>query len=80
MKKYWVVEDHLGGGFYLMPEDTPEEELREVEVYCDTCVDNDSIIGQFSNWNQLKKEMTDDEGWCPYSDEYLQSVCEEDNQ
>ena len=80
MNKYWVVEDHLGGGFYLMPEDTPEEELREVEVYCDTCGDNDSIIGQFSNWNQLKKEMTDDEGWCPYSDEYLQSVFEEDNQ
>ncbi|AFR52620.1 hypothetical protein BM13_28 [Lactococcus phage BM13] len=68
------------GGFYLMPEDTPEEELREVEVYCDTCGDNDSIIGQFSNWNQLKKEMTDDEGWCPYSDEYLQSVFEEDDQ
>ena len=80
MKKYWVVEDHLGGGFYLMPEDTPEEELREVEVQCDKCGDNDSIIGQFSNWNQLKKEMTDDEGWCPYSDEYLQSVFEEDNQ
>ena len=80
MKQYWVIENHLDGGLYLMPEDTPEEELGEVEVYCDTCGDNDSIIGRFSNWNQLKKEMTDDEGWCPYSDEYLQSVFEEDNQ
>ena len=80
MKKYWVIEDHLGGGFHLMSEDTPEEELREVEVYCETCGDHDSIIGQFSNWKQLKRQMTDDEGWCPYSDEYLQSVFEEDNQ
>ncbi|MDU0406147.1 hypothetical protein ML8HA_01949 [Lactococcus lactis] len=53
MKKYWVVEDHLGGGFYLMPEDTPEEELREVEVYCDTCGDND-----FYYWSVFKLEST----------------------
>ena len=80
MKKYWVIENHLDGGFYLMPEDAPEEELEEVEDTCDMCGDHDSIIGQFSDWNQLKREMTDDEGWCPYSDEYLQSVFEEDNQ
>lgn len=69
MKQYWVIENHLDGGLYLMPEDT-----------CDMCGDCDSIIGQFSNWKQLKKEMTDDEGWCPYSDEYLQSVFEEESQ
>ena len=80
MKQYWVIEDHLDEGFYLMPEDTPEEELGEIETPCETCGDHDSIIGQFSNWKQLKKEMTDDEGWCLYSDEYLQSVFEEDNQ
>ena len=80
MKQYWVIENHLDGGFYLMPEDIPEEELEEVEDTCDMCGDHDSIIGQFSDWNQLKREMTDDEGWCPYSDEYLQSVFEEDNQ
>ncbi len=56
MKQYWVIENHLDGGLYLMPEDTPEEELGEVEVYCDTCGDNDSIIGRFSNWKQLKKK------------------------
>ncbi|KST89944.1 hypothetical protein [Lactococcus lactis] len=80
MKQYWVIEDHMDGGFYLLPEDAPEEELEEVEDTCDMCGDNDSIIGQFSDWKQLKKEMTDDEGWYPYSDEYLQSVFEEDNQ
>ncbi len=80
MKQYWVIENHLDGGFHLMPEDTPEEELEEIEDTCDMCGDHDSIIGQFSDWKQLKKEMTDDEGWCPYSDEYLQSVFEEDNQ
>ena len=80
MKQYWVIENHLDGGFYLMPEDAPEEELEEIENTCEMCGDHDSIIGQFSEWNQLKKEMTDDEGWCPYSDEYLQSVFEEDNQ
>lgn len=80
MKQFWVIENHLDGGFYLMPEDTPEEELGEIETPCETCGDHDSIIGQFSNWKQLKKEMTDDEGWCLYSDEYLQSVFEEDNQ
>jgi hypothetical protein len=80
MKQYWVIEDHLDGEFYLMPEDTPEEELEEAEDTCGMCGDHDSIIGQFSDWEQLKKQMTDDEGWCPYSDEYLQSVFEEDNQ
>ena len=80
MKQYWVIEDHLDGGVYLIPEDAPEEELEEIEDTCEMCGDHDSIIGQFSEWNQLKKEMTDDEGWCPYSDEYLQSVFEEDNQ
>ena len=80
MKQYWVIENHLDGGFYLMPEDTPEEELGEIETPCEMCGDHDSIIGQFSDWKQLLKEMTDDEGWCPYSDEYLQSVFEEDNQ
>ena len=80
MKQYWVIENHLDGGFYLMSEDTPEEDLEEIEDTCDMCGDNDSIIGQFSDWKQLKKQMTDDEGWCPYSDEYLQSVFEEDNQ
>ena len=80
MKQYWVIENHIDGEFNLMSEDTPEEELGEVEAPCEMCGDHDSIIGQFSNWNQLKKEMTDDEGWCPYSDEYLQSVFEEDNQ
>ena len=53
MKQYWVIKDHLDGGLYLKPEDTPEEELREVEVYCESCGDHDSIIGQFSNWKQL---------------------------
>ena len=55
MKQYWVIEDHLGGGFYLASEDTPEEELEEFEEYCETCGDNDLIIGMFSNWKQLKK-------------------------
>lgn len=80
MKQFWVIENHLDGGFYLMPKDTPEEELEEVEDTCDMCGDNDSIIGKFSDWKQLKRQMTDAEGWCPYSDEYLQSVFEEDKQ
>ncbi|MCO0815370.1 hypothetical protein EFN85_14275 [Lactococcus lactis] len=80
MKQYWVIENHLDGGFYLMSEDIPEEELGEIETPCEMCGDNDSIIGQFSDWQQLKRQMTDAEGWCPYSDEYLQSVFEEDNQ
>lgn len=76
MKQYWIIEDHLDGGLHLMSGDTTEEELEEIEDYCDTCGDNDLIIGKFSNWEQLKKEITDNEDWCPYSDEYLQSVFE----
>ena len=76
MKQYWIIEDHLDGGLYIMPGDTSEEELEEVEDTCDTCGDNDLIIGKFSNWEQLKKEMTDNEDWCSYSDEYLKSVFE----
>lgn len=79
MKQYWVIKDHLDGGLYLRPEDTPEEELREVEVYCESCGDHDSIIGQFSNWEQLKKQLIKVEDWCSYSDEYLQSVFDEAN-
>ena len=80
MKQYWVIEDHLDGRFYLMPEDTPEEELEEIEDTCETCGDHDSIIGKFSNWKQLKRQLTDNGGWFPYSDGYLQSVFKEDNQ
>ena len=80
MKRYWVIENHLDGGFYLMPEDTPEEELEEIEDTCEICGDHDSIIGQFSNWKQLKRQLNDNGGWFPYSDGYLQSVFEEDNQ
>lgn len=73
MTKYWVVENHLDGGFYLLPENTPEDDLENVEEICDMCGDRDRIIGQFSNWKQLKKAIT-----CGfYSDEYLQSVFEE---
>ena len=57
MKQYWIIEDHLDGGLHLMPEDTPEEELEEIEDYCDTCGDNDLIIGKFSNWEQLKLSL-----------------------
>lgn len=71
MKQYWIIEDHLDGGLYIMPEDTSEDELA-----CDECGDFDSVIGKFSNWNQLKKEMTDVRDWCPYSDEYLKSLFE----
>ena len=80
MKQYWVIEDYLDGRFYLMPEDTPEEELEEIEDTCETCGDHDSIIGKFSNWKQLKRQLTDNGGWFPYSDGYLQSVFKEDNQ
>ncbi|MEY2385696.1 hypothetical protein KGN15_000810 [Lactococcus lactis] len=80
MKQYWVIENHMDRGFYLMSEDIPEEELGEIETPCEMCGDHDSIIGQVSDWKQFKKLTTDDEGWCPYSDEYLQSVFEEDNQ
>lgn len=76
MKKYWIIKDHLDGGLHLMSGDIPEEELGEIETTCEMCGDHDYIIGRFSDWKQLKKEMTDDEGWCPYSDEYLQSVFE----
>ena len=77
MKQYWIIEDHLDGGLYIMPEDTSEDELEEVEDTCDECGDFDSVIGKFSNWNQLKKEMTDVKDWCPYSDEYLKSLFEQ---
>lgn len=78
MKNFWVIEGHLDGGLYLIPEDVPEEELEEIEDFCDKCGDHDSIIGKFSDWKQLKRQVTDDEGWYRYSDEYLQSVFEDD--
>ncbi|AFE86736.1 hypothetical protein LLAPH_191_0002 [Lactococcus phage ASCC191] len=76
MKQYWVIKDHLDEWLHLMSGDTPEEELEQADFTCNECGRFDLIIGKFSNWNQLKKEMTDNEDWCPYSDEYLQSLFE----
>lgn len=56
MKQYWVIENHIDGEFHLMSEDIPEEELGEIETPCEMCGDHDSIIGQFSDWKQLKKK------------------------
>jgi hypothetical protein len=35
MKQYWVIEDHLDGGLYLIPEDTPNEFYEAQCPHCD---------------------------------------------
>lgn len=48
---YYVVENHVGGGYFAAKcDEYTEEELQET---CEDCGDSDSIIGTIEHKNEL---------------------------
>lgn len=51
---YW---NHMGGGVYYS-----EEEIDDDDLYCETCGDSDSPLGNFDNfsefWDYIKDECS----------------------
>lgn len=65
-----IYENHLGG-LYALPFYDP----YQLET-CEQCGDSDEYLGKFETWQELKAELTDEDGWCPYSEEHLQELRE----
>ena len=65
---YSVFEDHLGGGLFIDNNYEPE--------MCSQCGDIDRFIGNFDNYKQLIKHLTDEDGFIGYDEEYLKSIFE----
>ena len=46
-----VANDHVGGGLYSFKED----EIDQIDIYCETCGDSDDYLGEFDSVDELKK-------------------------
>ena len=60
-----VYESHLGG-IYLTDEIRPFDDL-----YCEVCGDSDRHLGHVDTWEEVMELITDEDGWCPYAEDYL---------
>lgn len=60
-----VYENHLGGIYFS------DEVLDFDDLYCETCGDSDRHLGHANSWDDVLAMITDEDGWCPYSDEIL---------
>ena len=69
----YIANDHLGGGLYSFKED----EIDQINIYCETCRDSDDYLGEFDNANELKKYCKKN-SWYSYSDEYLENLFKEE--
>jgi hypothetical protein len=67
-----IAHDHLGGGLYSCEED----EIDQIDIYCETCGDSDDYLGEFDNVDELKKYCKIN-FWYSYSDEYLENLFKE---
>ncbi|MDT2782873.1 hypothetical protein P7H41_13065 [Vagococcus fluvialis] len=65
----FIYRDHLNGALFSNPDYEPER--------CEECGDIDDFIGEFSNANELRKTLSDSDGWCGYDKEYLESIFKE---
>ena len=64
-----VYESHLGG-IYL------SDDIID-DTYCEECGDSDWHLGHADTWDDVLDLITDDDGWCGYTDKYLDDLREE---
>ena len=67
----YIYENHLGGLF------TSDRELSYEECYCETCGDSDWLIGETDTREEVLELLRDEDGYIPYTDEYMQEFLNE---
>jgi hypothetical protein len=60
-----VYESHLGGIYFS------ESIIDDEYLYCEQCGDNDWHLGRADTWQDVLDMITEDDGWCPYSEEMV---------
>lgn len=66
-----LYEGHLGS-LYLSKEEIPMERL-----YCDQCGDWDWKLGEVNTFQDVLDLVTDEDGFCPWSEEMLEEIKED---
>ena len=64
--------DHASGNLYASKED----EIDQIEIYCDACADYDDYLGEFDNVDELKMYCKKN-SFYSYPDEYLENLFKE---
>lgn len=67
----YIYENHMGGLF------TSDQELSYEECYCETCGDSDWLIGEADTREEALELLRDEDGYIPYTDEYMQEFLSE---
>ena len=67
----YIYENHMGGLF------TSYCELSYEECYCETCGDSDWLIGEADTREEVLELLRDEDGFIPYTDEYMQEFLNE---
>lgn len=67
----YVYGNHLGGLF------TSDRELSYEECYCETFSDSDCLIGEVDTRKEVLELLRDEDGFIPYTDEYMQEFLNE---
>lgn len=67
----YIYENHTGGLF------ASGRELSYEECYCETCGDSDWLIGEADTREEVLELLRDEDGFIPYTDEYMQEFLNE---
>lgn len=67
----FIYEGHMGGLFVT------DEPLTYEECYCETCGDSDWLIGEAYTREEVIELLRDEDGFIPYTDEYMQEFLNE---
>lgn len=60
-----IYESHLGGIYFS------DEVISIDDLFCEQCGDSDWHLGHADTWEEVLAMITDEDGWCPYSEEML---------
>ena len=67
----YIYEGHMGSLF------ATDEPLSYEECYCETCGDSDWLIGEADTREEVLELLRDEDGFIPYTDEYMQEFLNE---